>query len=122
MLSFTLKKQTSKNVADTTFKFVQEDERHDDFYFKKLNAGKHTEPSFVIRFILTLSHGQASVERGFNLNNAVLKTNMSPNIIIVKRIIKDHMFYNDLAPNTIIISPAMIKSFSFGTPEVLYLS
>ena len=65
----------------------------------------------MIRFILTFSHGQASVERGFNLNNAVLKTNMSPNIIIAKRIIKDHMVPNDLAPHTIIISPAMIRSF-----------
>ena len=43
-------------------KFVQEDERLDNFYFKKLNARKYTELSFVIRLILTLSHGQASVE------------------------------------------------------------
>ena len=43
-------------------KFVQEDERLDNFYFKKINARKYTELSFVIRLILTLSHGQASVE------------------------------------------------------------
>ena len=43
-------------------KFVQEDEKLDNFYFKKLNARKYTELSFVIRLILTLSHGQASVE------------------------------------------------------------
>ena len=43
-------------------KFVQEDERLDNFYFKKLNARKYTELSFVIRLILTLSHGLASVE------------------------------------------------------------
>ena len=36
---------------------------------------------------------------------------MSPNIIIVKHIIKDHILLNDLALYTIIISPAMIKSF-----------
>ena len=65
----------------------------------------------MLRFILALSHGKASVEQGFNLNNAVLKTNMSPNTIIAKRIIKDHMLSNDLAPHTIIISAAMIKSF-----------
>ena len=71
----------------------------------------YTELSFVIRLILPLSHGQACVERGFSLNNAVLKTNMSPNTIIPKRIIKDHMLSNDVADNIIIISPAMIKSF-----------
>ena len=38
-------------------KFVQEDKRLDEFYFKKLNAGKYTELSFVIKFILTVSHG-----------------------------------------------------------------
>ena len=35
---------------------------------------------------------------------------MSPNKIIAKHIIKDHMLSNDVAPHTIIISPAMIKS------------
>ena len=40
-----------------------------------------------------------------------MKTDMSSNTIIAKRIIKDHMLSNDLAPHTIIISPAMIKSF-----------
>ena len=38
-------------------KFFEEDERFDDFYLKKLNAGKYIELSFVTSFILTLSHG-----------------------------------------------------------------
>ena len=86
-----------KEVRLDAIKFVQENKRLDNFYFKKLNVGKYTELSFVIRFILTLRHGQASVERGFNLNNKVLKTNISLNTIIAKRIIKDHMLSNDLA-------------------------
>ena len=90
-----------KELRLDAIKFLQEDERLDDFYFKKLNVGKYTELSFVIRFILTVSHGQASVERGFNLNSAVLKTNMSPNTIIAKRIIKDHMLFNDSYHNYI---------------------
>ena len=36
---------------------------------------------------------------------------MSPNTIIAKRIIKDPVLSSDLAPLTIIIPPAMIKSF-----------
>ena len=32
--------------------------------------------------------------QGFNLNNAVLKTDMAPNTIIAKRIIKDHILSN----------------------------
>ena len=65
----------------------------------------------MITFILTLSHGQIYVGRGFNLNNAFLKANMSLNTVIAKRTTKDHMLSNDLAPDTIIISPAMMKSF-----------
>ena len=87
-----------KELRLDAIKFVQEDKRLDDFYLKTLNAGKNTEISFLIRYILTLSHGQAFVERGFNLNNAVLKTNISPNTIIAKHIIKGHMLSNDLAP------------------------
>ena len=72
---------------------------------KNLMPGS-TQLSFVIRFILTLGHGQACVERWSNLNNAVLKINMSPNTIIAKRIIKDPVLSSDLAPLTIIIPPA----------------
>ena len=53
-----------KELRLDVIKFVKEDERLDDFYFKKLNAGKYTEFSLMIRFILTLSHGRASVEQG----------------------------------------------------------
>ena len=42
---------------------------------------------------------------------------MSPNTIIAKPIIKDHMLSNDLAPHTIIISPTMIKSFRLAHVE-----
>ena len=96
-----------KELRLDAIKFVEENDRLDNFYFKKY----YIKLSFMIRFMLTLSHGKASVERGFNLNNTVLKTNMSSNTIVARRIIKDHMLSNDLAPHTIIISPAMIKSF-----------
>ena len=36
---------------------------------------------------------------------------MSPNTIIAKRIIKDHLLSNDLAPHIVMVSPAIIKSF-----------
>ena len=51
------------------------------------------------------------VKQGFNLNNAVLKANLSTNTIIAKPIIKVHIVFNDLAPHTIITSPAIVKSF-----------
>ena len=87
----------------------------------KIKYQEVTELSFVVRFILTLSHGQASVERGFNLINAFLKTNMSPNTIIAKRIIKDHLLSNDVAPHIEMVSPAMIKSFRLARQNIIFI-
>ena len=42
---------------------------------------------------------------------------MSSNTIIAKRIIKDNMLSNDLAPHAIIISCTMIKSFRSARPK-----
>ena len=76
--------------------FCSKESRLDDFYFKTVGIGKYKELSFVLKLLLTISHGQASVERGFSYNNTVLKTNMSPETVIAKRIIKYHMLSRDL--------------------------
>ena len=67
--------------------------------------------SFVIKLLLTLSHVQASVERGFSNNKSILKTNMSSKILILKRLIKDQMLANRLKPHIIKILKPMIKVF-----------
>ena len=56
---------------------------------------KYSNVSFVIKLFLTLSHGQASVERGFSNNKSILKTNMSAETVISKRLA------NALKPHTI---------------------
>ena len=45
--------------------------RLDNFYFQTLKVGKYSELSNVIKIVLTLSHDQADVERGFSENNRV---------------------------------------------------
>ena len=64
-----------------------------------------------MKLLLTISHGQASVEREFSHNNAVLKTNMSPETVIAKRMIKDYMPSHDLKPYTIEISRPLVLAF-----------
>ena len=61
----------------------------------------YKELSFVTKIILAMSHGQAAVERGFNINNSALKTNISSEGVIAKRLIKDHLLGNNLKPHTI---------------------
>ena len=44
----------------------------DVFYFETIGLDKYKELKYVMKVILILSHGQASVERGFSINKSVL--------------------------------------------------
>ena len=71
-------------------------DRLDDFFFTKLDVEKkYSELSKVI-IILTLSHGQADIERGFSQNKTVLQQNIKEDSISSKRIIEDHILANKL--------------------------
>lgn len=93
------------------FEELSKEDRLDEFYFDTVGIQKYQDVAYVLKLILTLSHGQASVEQGFSHNNALLKTNMTPETIIAKRIIKDHMLFHKLKPHTVEISDALVKSF-----------
>ena len=79
-----------------------------EFYVIRIGVQKYDQLSFVLRLLLTLSHSRAAIERGFSHNSFLLKTN-SPETVIAKRLIKDHMFSNDLTPHNIDISKSMVK-------------
>ena len=64
------------------------DHRLDTFFFKFLEG----RPSFsnfanVLKIILTMSHGKASVERGFSINKSLLVEKLSKESLISQRII-----------------------------------
>ena len=42
-------------------------------------------------FVFTLCHGQAQIERGFNINSELLVENMLPPSIIAQRRVYDHL-------------------------------
>ena len=71
--------------------FDQSKTRLDYFYFHVLGAEVKKGKSFahVLKIILTLSHGQAAVERGFSLGKSSLQTNISEESIIAKKIVRD---------------------------------
>ena len=64
----------------------------------------------ILKTILTLSLGNASVERGFSINKNLVDVNMSQQSIIVQRLVKDHMIVNNLTPSTTEISKEMLAS------------
>ena len=45
----------------------------------------------VFQFVCVLSHGQASIERGFNINKDILIENLSQESLIGQRIMYDHI-------------------------------
>ena len=78
----------------------------DYFYFHEL--GKETK-KHVLKIVLTLSHGQAAVERSFSLGKSSLQTNITEESIIAKKIVRDHLLANkielssDQVPNKLIL-------------------
>ena len=86
------------------------DERLEKLYFDTFGVSRFKKLASVVALVLTLSHGQASVERGFSQNN-LIQVKMSPDTIISKKIIKDHMLANNLKPYTITIDWSIIKAF-----------
>ena len=82
-----------------------------NFFFDTVAMPKYNNVSFVIKLLLTLSHCQTSLERGFSNNKSILKINMSVETVFSKRLIKDHILANGLKPRTIEISKPIIKAF-----------
>jgi len=56
----------------------------DEFYFDIVKVPKFEELSSLLTITLSLSHGQADVERGFSLSSGVLQDNITDKSIVVK--------------------------------------
>jgi hypothetical protein len=85
--------------------------RLDDFFYSKMKIhSKYPELSVLVSLILTLSHGNADIERGFSLNKGVLKDNMKEDSVVNKRLVKDHMLSHEQKPHTITITNELNKS------------
>ena len=85
-------------------------EKLDKFLFHSPNLLLSPEIQSIIKLVLVLSHGQASAERGFNINKSVNKVNISQDSIVTRKLIIDHMQEKNLTPSKIELSPSLIKS------------
>ena len=70
----------------------------DYLYFHELRkeTKKHDKFAYVLKIILTLSHGQAAVGRSFSLGKFSLQTNITEESIIAKKIVRDHLLANKI--------------------------
>ena len=98
------------NDAEKFKSFDCEKDRLDEFFFSTVSFSIPEELKLVLILILVLSHGQASVERSFSVNNTILKVNMEKTSIVSRKIIVDHMRNNSLLPWTITLAKELIRS------------
>ena len=91
--------------------YDKQKDRLDTFFFSLPAIKKYVILAFVMKMILTLSHGQAAVERSFSINKSVVDVNMKEEFIVARKTIKDHMLLNDIQPDMIEISNKMINFY-----------
>ena len=60
----------------------------------EMKQKKHEKFAFALKVILTLSHGQAAVEKSFNRGKSSLQTNITEESIIAKKIVQNHLQAN----------------------------
>lgn len=73
------------------FDYRKEDHRLDVFFATHMSDPRFGKLLQIVKVLLTLSHGQASVERGFSVNKEIECENLQQQSIIAQRIICDHV-------------------------------
>lgn len=64
--------------------------RLDEFWYDVIGKKKEYECLFkVVKLFLSLSHGNANIERGFSVNKEILVENLHQNSLIAQRLIYD---------------------------------
>ena len=101
-----------KKNNDEFHNFNKATDRLDVFYFRNsvLKSKKAKKLDFVSKLIFTVSHGNASAERGLSVNNLIWGNNMIAETINAHRFIKDYMIANELFPHIFEINNDLILS------------
>ena len=100
--------------TDPFTNFDRNVDRLDTFYFSIFSGRQSGDRSLlwkVIKDVLLLSHGQASVERGFSVNKQIATDNMQQKTLTALRILQDHISSVGGAQN-IVITPKLLASAS----------
>ena len=89
---------------ESFLKFSKLKDRLDEFYFSSVRElDEYPQLCKVIKMVLTLSHGQASVERGFNINEAMLQPNLMSKSLTSQRLVYDHMKAHNSSAESVVI-------------------
>ena len=102
-------KENKQSFAE--FDPSKEGHRLDTFYWKHIESVSSVEKvAEVLKIILTLSHGQASVERGFSINKSLLVENLTETSLISQKIVLDHLRSKDVGSENFEVCGKLRKS------------
>ena len=101
------------STSEAFLSFKVDSSRLDTLFHDSMSKKKEYDSLWqLVRRLLLLSHGQASVERGFSLNKEVMKENLSAHTLIALRSVKDHVMSIGGRPEDVIITPELLSSAS----------
>ena len=101
--------------------FKPDSDRLDNFWNDQLAGSRFKKLWKVVRMLLLLSHGQASVERGFSENKEIMTTNMSEKCLVSLRAIGDHVKNVGGLHNVEITKPMLFAAASSRHKYCLHL-
>ena len=91
--------------------FNKYEDKLDSFLVPYLDSKDYEAVYYVFQMICILYHGQAAVERGFNVNKEHLVENLQEDSLIALRLINDFMTANDETPASLNISNNLVSSY-----------
>ena len=96
--------------------FNFEEDRLDIFFYEVLNQQKTYEDLWcVMQLLLTLSHGQGAVERGFSVNKEVLAPNLKATSLTALRLIHDSITEGQIEIANYAITDELLTSCSHAS-------
>ncbi|KAG8179991.1 hypothetical protein JTE90_007959 [Oedothorax gibbosus] len=96
-------------------------DRVDVFYYEFLSNPKYPNLWQVVKSLLLLSHGQASVERGFSINKNLLIENLKNETVVAKRVIDDHLKFIGGLKEVVITNELVISAAGARQKYMAYL-
>ena len=86
-------------------------DRLDSFLFEVLpNQNESQQLWITMQLILTLSHGQATVERGFSVNKEVLAPNLQETSFVAMRLVHSSMQAAKFKVTDLVVNDALLSS------------
>ena len=86
--------ENAENGDFKNFNYKNDKHRLDTLYYRYMFGKDEFKAAWdFISKLLVISHGQASVERGFSINKHASFVNQSEDSLVARRIVRDHINY-----------------------------